>query len=140
MKVIKDSFLFLDDIREPEDVYDYMSLLMYKSSEDTKWDIVRNYNEFVDYITKNGLPTFISFDHDLAASHYTPEHLWSDYAKSKAWQDAQVHEEKTGYDCAVWLLKYCKAKKLKLPLFVCHSQNPVGRDKINNLMDEYFEL
>ena len=42
--------LFLDDIRKPPDV---------------DWFIVRNYNQFIDWIDKNGLPDIISFDHDL---------------------------------------------------------------------------
>ncbi len=83
-------YLFLDDIREPRDAFYYTKELMFNLKS---WDVVRNYNEFVDWVELNGLPDFISFDHDLADSHYTPEHLWADYEKTKAWQDAQVHVE-----------------------------------------------
>lgn len=42
----------------------------------------RNYNEFYSYITKNNIPDIICFDHDLG-------------------------EEKSGYDYAKFLVKYC---------------------------------
>jgi hypothetical protein len=123
-------YLFLDDYRHPYDCFQLSQNPIYLQE---KWTIVRNYNQFVNWITKNGMPKLISFDHDLASSHYTPEYLWTDYEKSKAWQDAQVHTEKTGYDCAWWLVNNCE----KLPLFLCHSQNPVGRDKITKLLNEF---
>ena len=40
--------LFLDDIRIPKDVYEYIKNDIYLSVD---WDIVRNYNDFVQYIT-----------------------------------------------------------------------------------------
>lgn len=127
-------FLFLDDIRHPEDAYEYTKQMMFFTNV---WHVVRNYNEFVEWIEKNGLPAFISFDHDLADSHYTPEHLWVDYNKSKEWQDAQVHTEKTGYECAKWLVDYCLNNGLKCPQYYCHSMNPVGKDKIVGLLGSF---
>jgi hypothetical protein len=70
---IMERFLFLDDIRHPNDVYTYtqQTIFLHKN-----WEIVRNYMEFVQWITINGLPDFISFDHDLADMEYTsPPHL-----------------------------------------------------------------
>lgn len=124
-------YLFLDDIRKPQDAYVYTKQPMFIEQQ---WDVVRNYNEFVNYIETNGLPDFISFDHDLADSHYTPEHLWDDYEKSKEWQDQQVHIEKTGYECAKWLTEYCLTNNVKCPNWYCHSMNPVGKDNINILL------
>jgi len=49
--------LFLDDLRTVDMVYD--------KSMESKFDVVRTYHEFVNYITNNGLPDFISFDNDL---------------------------------------------------------------------------
>lgn len=118
--------LFLDDIRHN---YDALEMLNYEIYKD-KWHIVRNYDEFIKYITKNGLPDIISFDHDLADAHYTPKEYWTDYHKSKEYQDSLVYEEKTGLDCAKWLINYCLDKNLKLPKYLVHSANPVGRDNI----------
>lgn len=55
--VSKKKRLFLDDIRSIEMVYD--------KTFESEFDIVRSYNDFVNYITANGLPDFISFDNDL---------------------------------------------------------------------------
>lgn len=127
--------LFLDDIRVPLDCCTYMmNRDFYQNNE---FVIVRDYNEFTNYIETNGLPDIISFDHDLADSHYTPEYLWHDYEKSKAWQDAQVHTEKTGYDCAKWLIDYCIENNLNCPEYTCHSMNPVGRDNIIGVLDNF---
>jgi hypothetical protein len=127
-------FLFLDDIRMPKDAFDYTHNEMFLKS---KWVIVRDYNEFVRHIESNGMPKMISFDHDLADSHYTPEELWTDYEKSKAWQEQQVHKEKTGFECAKWLVDYCVDKGEELPDFFCHSQNPVGKDNIEGLLNNF---
>lgn len=101
--------LFLDDVRLPN-----MFL------NDTKhWAIVRNYNQFVDLIQKRGLPDFISFDHDLADEHYVQ---LVDYSQFK---------EKTGYDCAKWLIEYCVNTKQLLPKYQVHSMNPIGSRNID---------
>jgi len=50
--------LYLDDVRCPKT---------------EGWDIVRTYDDFVSWITKNGLPDEVSFDHDLAEIHYDPK-------------------------------------------------------------------
>lgn len=129
-------FLFLDDIRNPENAFEYTKQKMFV---DKQWVVVRNFEEFKNHIDTNGLPTFISFDHDLADSHYTPKYLWDDYEKSKEWQDQQIHNEKTGYDCALWLIDYCIDNNLELPEYYCHSMNPVGKDKIISLFNSYIK-
>ena len=128
------NFLFLDDIRNPEDAAKYTNQDIYLFK---MWDTVRSYNEFVSYIENNGLPVCISFDHDLADEHYTPEEYWSDYDKSKVYQDKQHYKEKTGYDCAKWLVDYCIENKCNLPKYMCHSMNPVGKDNIINYLNNY---
>lgn len=107
-------FLFLDDIRYPNKAYGYTHQTIFLEKN---WRIVRNYNDFIEWITKNGLPDFISFDHDLA--------------------DILDCGEKTGYDCAKWLVDYCLDNNLACPKFYCHSMNPVGRDKINSLLEQF---
>lgn len=114
---VNGKFLFLDDIRFPYEAYEYTHQSIFLQE---KWEITRNYNEFVEWITKNGLPGFISFDHDLA--------------------DIQLHSEKTGFECAKWLVDYCLDNNLDCPKFYCHSMNPVGRDKINGLLEQFSTL
>lgn len=73
---------------------------------------VCSYSEFVTFIEQNGLPDFISFDHDLG-------------------------EEKTGYDCAKMLVEYCLDRQITLPDFAVHSQNPVGKQNIESLLGNF---
>lgn len=90
--------LYLDDIRTPK-------------SEG--WTIVRNHDEFVNWIEKNGLPEEISFDHDLGIS------------------------DKNGYDSAKWLCDYCWTNGLPIPSWNVHSANPVGRDNIIQILKSF---
>ena len=107
--------LFLDDLRDP-------NLFL----NDTKtWVVVRTYNQFVETITKQGLPNFISFDHDLADEHY------------EGIVDYDNYKEKTGYDCAKWLVEYCMKTNQSLPEWQVHSMNPVGRININMILSIY---
>lgn len=113
--------LYLDDVRTPTETlpnYD-------------PWHIVRSYDEFVEWITTNGIPDLISFDHDLA-----PEHM-NDYYNQVAQQGYQVPSyqdftEKTGVDCAQFVIDYCQKNKVKLNRCVVHSHNPVGAKNIQD--------
>ena len=84
--------------------------------------IVRNYEEFVDEVSKNGLPNYVSFDHDLADISYSN-------GKSSC-----SYREKTGYDCAKWLVDFCYDNGFKLPSFQVHSANTVGKKNIQDYL------
>ena len=120
--------LFLDDVRVPEDVSNYIFpvelRLLYKLNE---WKIVRSHKQFVDHIIMHGLPGMISFDHDLADAHYEPA----------TWKEGHVYEEETGYDCAKWLVDHCLRTKKELPDFLVHSMNPVGSKNIKDLLNNF---
>ncbi len=113
--------LFLDDIRYPKDAYQYTKQEIFKRKD---WHIARNYQEFVERILEKGLPEIISFDHDLADEHYSNT-------------DSKEFVEKTGYDCAKWLVEYCMDHDLELPDFYCHSMNPVGKKNIESLLHNF---
>lgn len=124
-------YLFLDDLRHPKDV-------QWLALPTVKWTIVRNYNSFVDTINARGLPQIISFDHDLADEHYK-ENIFSqdiknihrgnfNYAKMK---------EKTGYDCAKFLVEYCLRNRSNLPEYYIHSLNYIGKHNIFSLLESY---
>lgn len=116
--------LFLDDIRNPEDVYKYMlndsnefvrlDALKYKNNED--WVVVRSYQEYVFYILEHGIPSVISFDHDLA-----------DFSGING-------EERTGYDCAKWLVSVLMDNPTSFPNWDVHSKNSVGAKNIDNYL------
>jgi len=124
--------LWLDDLRNP-----FLDIEGRVPKENGIINWVLNYEEFVQWIEKFGLPSIISFDHDLADEHYTPEKYWDDYQLSKKYQESQNYQEKTGMDCAKWLIDYCIDKKEKLPQYYVHSANPVGADNIIGILENY---
>lgn len=116
--------LFLDDERFPQTalrggLVDF-DVDLYKNDSD--WFIARNYDEFVDYIIKNGMPEYVSFDHDLADIKYNMGKMSFSY------------REKTGYDCAKWLADYCYDNGFKLPKYQVHSANSVGKKNIQDYL------
>ena len=114
--------LFLDDIRHPETAFNYMHDPRYLKLE---WKIVRNFDEFKCAIDTYGIPELISYDHDLAEIHYDPS----------TWTETFVYDEKTGLDCAKYLIE--KLKGSKHPDWIVHSWNPVGKQNIINLIQDY---
>lgn len=116
--------LYLDDIRMPYESGNYMYPVelrsMYRLEE---WVIVRSYTKFTRYIKRHGMPNKVSFDHDLHDSHY--EGVFD------------IKAEKTGYDCAKWLVEYCIEKELPLPEYYSHSMNPIGKENILNYLKNY---
>lgn len=124
----------MDDFRNPMDCINYMRLRVDDSViySREKWIVVRNYEEFVNYITNNGLPYLISFDHDLADEHYDPSMYSGNYDDV-----AKNFKEKTGMDCAKWLVDYCIDRSEKLPKYVIHSMNPVGAQNILSYLNNF---
>lgn len=98
--------MYLDDIREPKNHYEV---------------IVHSYTEATEYILKNGIPQFISFDHDLGLE------LDGSIAKS-------------GYDLAKWLVEQSLNGELEFPndfSFSVHSANPIGKNNIESILNNY---
>lgn len=130
--------LFLDDYRAPEDCLKYMHArigsenLIYRSQN---WDVVKNYPEFVAYITKHGLPEVISFDHDLADGHYHENMQKGELNYSG--DSFNDDYNKTGYHCAKWMIEYCMNNNVKPLRCIVHSMNPVGTENITALIDNF---
>jgi hypothetical protein len=100
--------MFLDDLREPSKEYDV---------------IVRSFEEAIEIISKKGIPSHISFDHDLGLDN-----------------ESQV--EKNGYDVAKWVIEQVLDGVLEFPpnfSYNIHSANPVGAKNIDMLFRNYFE-
>ena len=110
--------LFLDDMRWPKDVK-WIELPL------GPWAIVRDYDGFVRHIQRYGLPSFVTFDHDLADEHYLPE------------VKEDTYTEETGYDCAKWLVEYCIEKGLTFPEYAVHSMNPIGKQNIISYIENF---
>ena len=118
--------LFLDDSRKIIEVIFYIKDPIYTQDG---WKVAKNYDEFVSIVTEFGLPDYVSFDHDLADIHYQhKEGEEIDYSK---------YTEKTGYECAKWLVDYCMDKNLPFPNYRVHSMNGVGRRNIMYYIENY---
>ena len=106
--------LFLDDIREPYD---------------STWVLVKNYEQFVEFIEKNGIPEKVSFDHDLDFQHYLESTTGIPYDQ---------YDEKTGLDCAKYfvekLIEYNNTGGKLTPEAIIHSMNPVGAANIAGVL------
>lgn len=100
--------LFIDDERNPKDVF-----WIEYPADIKNWEIVRSYNEALNFIKKNGLPSFISFDNDLGEN------------------------SKEGYYIALFITDYCLDNNLTFPDCAVHSQNNIARDRIISLVNAF---
>lgn len=82
------------------------------------YTIIRSYDEFVRHIKENGMPKYISFDHDIASFDGN-------------------NTEKTGLDAAKFIVSECMANSIKCPEFNVHSANPVGAENIIMLLTNF---
>lgn len=131
--------LYLDDVRTP--IKD-------------GWTVVRNYDEFKNKVEEVGLDNIelISLDHDLGDT--AMNEYFNNVSKNYK-LDYNNIEEKTGYDCAKWLVNHFydlhpeategyrafRNKEFPFPDVYVHSANPIGAANmmgyINNfLMNE----
>jgi hypothetical protein len=122
--------LYLDDIRIPENTFDYTGNKMYLTPD---WVIVRSYNEFVKYVTEKGLPEIVSFDHDLADEHYHNDM----YKGSKYNKHYNNFQEKTGFDCVKWMVDYCIDNGKNFPNWYLHTMNPAGKMNMECYIKNY---
>lgn len=112
VKESSETRLFLDDLRTID--------MVYPKTFSDQFDIVRNYHDFVDYITKHGLPDFISFDNDLGL-------------------DDENNIAPDGLAAAKWLV-YESGLDLKDLEFHVHSANPVAAEQIRGLLTNYIKF
>lgn len=116
--------IYLDDLRTPID---------------KDWIVVRNYEDFVSKVIELGLDNIeiMSLDHDLGFSatreyyNNTRENFFIDYNNIV---------EKTGYDCAKWLVNhYYDSESKKFPLVYTHSANPIGSANIMGYINNFLK-
>ena len=101
--------LFIDDERDPP------------RNDGRNWIIARDWDEVFACIIMHGMPTYISFDHDLGEDTYT------------------------GHDIAKFLVGFDMDGEPGFTLpeefgYYVHSQNPVGRDNINGIFQSYLQF
>ena len=99
------------------------------------WEVVRNYDEFVDKITELGLENIkvISLDHDLGDTAMME--WYTNVAKNFTLNYDNI-TEKTGMDCTKWLVEQwmngapiCEVK--------VHSANAIGASNMMGYINNY---
>lgn len=98
--------IFFDDIRTVE--------MVYGPGKNEEFEVVRNVEDFKELIEERGIPSFISFDHDLGLD-----------------SDGNIAED--AYDAVKWMV-YDKEYDLRYMQFGVHSDNPVGAENIMKLI------
>jgi hypothetical protein len=104
-------YLFLDDERIPKDV------TWIRIDKNAPWQIVRSYQEAVDWVEQNGFPNVISLDHDLGNVY-------------------------SGMDFAKWLVNY-DLDTNTMPddfTYTVHSMNPEGKRNIDRYIHDYLRV
>jgi hypothetical protein len=114
--------LYLDDVRDPKD--------------GKPWVVARTAEQAKNLILQNGMPDFISFDHDLG---YTlPEN-----DTNGIFMVGPEKSEETGYDFAKWLIEQDQNGKTTFSDnfgFFVHSANPIGAKNIQNIIESYLKF
>ena len=113
--------IYLDDVRTPV--------------EKDQWVIVRSYDEFVSKVNEVGFENIemISLDHDLGD---TAMNEWL-YGVTKNYSiNYDNITEKTGMDCAKWLVEQWMNGK-PLVEVVVHSANAIGSGNMMGYINNY---
>lgn len=113
--------VWIDDIRDPQEStwQNWIKKNFGTNDFDITW--VKSYKEFVDFVDKNGLPSNVSFDHDLGDVD-------------------DPDNEKTGYDCAKYIVDYCMDNDRDIPNYRIQSDNGPGRENIDNYLQNYHKF
>ena len=112
--------IYLDDVRTPVD---------------KDWTVVRSYDEFVSTVMYIGLENIelISLDHDLGDTAMAEWHrnVYHNYTL-----DYNNITEKTGMDCAKWLVEQWLEGSPVVDVVV-HSANAIGSANIMGYINNY---
>ena len=113
--------IWIDDIRDPQEPtwQNWIKKNFGTNDFDITW--VKSYKEFVDFVDKNGLPSNVSFDHDLGNVE-------------------DPDNEKTGYDCAKYIVDYCMNNDRDIPNYRIQSDNGPGRENIDKYLQNYHKF
>jgi len=117
--------IYLDDVRTPTG----------RGVEGLDWIVVRNYDEFVSKVEEIGFDDIelISLDHDLGESAMKEWHT-NVYTNYELNYDNIT--EKTGYDCAKWLVDKWMEGKDVFDVYT-HSANAIGSANIMGYINNY---
>lgn len=108
--------LWIDDIRNPMDPIWQKWIKANFGTNDFDITWLKSYDEVVNFVNKFGIPSNVSFDHDLGDID-------------------NPTGEKTGYDCVKFMVNYCMDNDMEFPNYRIQSDNGPGREN----MDKYIQ-
>lgn len=132
--------IYLDDVRTP---------INPEIEGLDEWVVVRSYDEFVDKVKEAGLENIglISLDHDLGDT--AMKEYFENVSPNYTLDYNNIHE-KTGYDCAKWLVDHYydnyvtqesrsekKQSGITFPVVYTHSANPIGSANIMGYVNNF---
>ena len=119
-------YVYLDDVRTPTQGV---------GDDNQPWVVVRSYDEFVEKVNEIGLENIqsISLDHDLGDSAVSE---WKNNVYHNYKLDYDNITEKTGYDCAKWLVEQWMDDKPVVTVMT-HSANAIGSANIMGYINNY---
>lgn len=120
--------LFLDDDRTP-----YLEPTSEILPKGLDFEIVRNYQEFIEFFHLYGIPKFVSFDMDLCAEHYAA-YLNLGYKYIDQYQN---FKEKCGIDCVTHLIRICYFYGTDFPEYQIHSLNNFVKEYCIDLIEKF---
>lgn len=133
--------IYLDDVRTPKSPNNEWVEGI------SEWTVVRSYDEFVAKVKEVGLENIevISLDHDLGDSAMAE---YYNNVSPKYTLNYDNIREKTGYDCAKWLVNHFydlyestqyqnKLAKFNFPTVYTHSANPIGSANIMGYINNF---
>jgi hypothetical protein len=119
-------YIYLDDVRTPTQGV---------GDDNQPWVVVRSYDEFVEKVNEIGLENIqsISLDHDLGDTAVSE---WKNNVYHNYKLDYDNITEKTGYDCAKWLVEQWMDDKPVVTVMT-HSANAIGSANIMGYINNY---
>ena len=116
----------MDDVRTPTQGV---------GDDNQPWVVVRSYDEFVEKVNEIGLENIqsISLDHDLGDTAVSE---WKNNVYHNYKLDYDNITEKTGYDCAKWLVEQWMDDKPVVTVMT-HSANAIGSANIMGYINNY---
>ena len=116
----------MDDVRTPTQGV---------GEDNQPWVVVRSYDEFVEKVNEIGLENIqsISLDHDLGDTAVSE---WKNNVYHNYKLDYDNITEKTGYDCAKWLVEQWMDNKPVVTVMT-HSANAIGSANIMGYINNY---
>lgn len=101
-----------------------------------RWVLCRNFEEWVTYLSYNGVPDLVSFTHDLADEHFQDQAKY----ELQGIEAIQYNDfvQPTGLQCAQYLCAFCEQNGLPIQAVGVHCpERPMGAHNIRTAVNTY---